>query len=293
MSWFARWRQSLAATRESILGQAQRWFRGAGDAEAWQELEDALIMADVGLPVTTRLLEAARRSKSRDPAAALRAELLAILEPAQGRLVLDDALNVIMVVGVNGTGKTTTIGKLAHRLRGEGRRVLLAAADTFRAAGIDQLEIWARRARVEMIRHQEGSDPAAVAFDAVQAARARGYQVVIVDTAGRLHTKVNLMEELKKVHRVIGREVSGAPQEVLLCLDGHAGQNALQQARLFQQAVGVTGICITKLDGSARGGVVVAVAGELGIPIKLVGLGEGLEDLVDFSAHSFVEALFP
>ncbi|HHY94428.1 MAG TPA: signal recognition particle-docking protein FtsY, partial [Firmicutes bacterium] len=172
MSWFARWRQSLAATRESILGQAQRWFRGAGDAEAWQELEDALIMADVGLPVTTRLLEAARRSKSRDPAAALRAELLAILEPAQGRLVLDDALNVIMVVGVNGTGKTTTIGKLAHRLRGEGRRVLLAAADTFRAAGIDQLEIWARRARVEMIRHQEGSDPAAVAFDAVQAARA-------------------------------------------------------------------------------------------------------------------------
>lgn len=275
------------------MGQAARWFGGARDEEAWQELEDALLAADVGVEMTARLVRAARQARNRDPREALRGELLALLGEVEGRLELPGPLDVIMVVGVNGTGKTTTIGKLAHRLRREGRRVVVAAADTFRAAGIDQLAVWAARAGADLVRHREGGDPAAVAYDAVQAARARGYQVVIVDTAGRLHTRVNLMEELKKIHRVVGREVPGAPQEVLLCLDAHTGQNALQQARVFLEAVGVTGIVLTKLDGTARAGVAVAVADRLRIPIKLAGLGEGIDDLADFSARDFVDALLP
>lgn len=288
-----KWRESLARTRQALFRQAQSWFGGARDERAWEELEDALLSADVGVKTTARLLEAAQRACGLDPRQALRAEILSLLKPVEGRLRLGEGLQVITVVGVNGTGKTTTIGKLAHRFRAQGKKVALAAADTFRAAGIDQLAIWAQRAGAELVRHQEGSDPAAVAFDAVRAARARGHQVLIVDTAGRLHTKVNLMEELKKIHRVIGREVPGAPQEVLLCLDGHAGQNALPQARLFREAVGVTGIAVTKLDGTAKGGVVLAIAGELAIPIKLVGLGEGLEDLADFSAEAFLDGLLP
>ncbi|MEW6546352.1 MAG: signal recognition particle-docking protein FtsY [Bacillota bacterium] len=292
-SWWSKWRGSLARTRDSLVSQAARWFGGARDEEAWQELEDALISADVGVDMTGRLLRAARAARNRDPRQALREEILKLLAGAEGRLVLPGPLDVIMVVGVNGTGKTTTIGKLAYRLRQEGKKVVVAAADTFRAAGIDQLAIWASRAGAELVRHREGSDPAAVAFDAVQAARARGYQAVIVDTAGRLHTRVNLMEELKKIHRVMGRELAGAPHEVLLCLDAHTGQNALQQARIFLDAVGVTGIVVTKLDGTARAGVVVAIADQLHIPIKLAGLGEGIEDLADFSARDFVEALLP
>jgi len=243
--------------------------------------------------MTARLLQAARAARDGDPRRALREELLRLLARVEGRLDLPGPLDVITVVGVNGTGKTTTIGKLAYRLRQEGKKVVLAAADTFRAAGIDQLAIWAGRAGAELVRHQEGSDPAAVAYDAIQAARARGCHAVIVDTAGRLHTRVNLMEELKKVHRVIARELPGAPREVLLCLDAHTGQNALAQARVFLEAVGVTGIVVTKLDGTARAGVVVAIAHELGIPVKLVGLGEGIEDLADFSARDFVDALLP
>lgn len=243
--------------------------------------------------MTAGLLRAARAARDADPRGALREEILKLLSRVEGRLVLPGPLDVITVVGVNGTGKTTTIGKLAHRLRQEGKKVVLAAADTFRAAGIDQLAIWAGRAGAELVRHREGSDPAAVAFDALQAARARGCQAVIVDTAGRLHTRVNLMEELKKVHRVIARELPGAPGEVLLCLDAHTGQNALQQARVFLEAVGVTGIVVTKLDGTARAGVVLAIADQLGIPIKLAGLGEGIDDLADFSAREFVEALLP
>lgn len=292
-SWWGRWRESLARTRDSLVNQAARWFGGARDEEAWQELEDALLAADVGVQMTARLLQAARAERHRDPRQALRDEILALLSPVEGRLQLPGPLDAVVVVGVNGTGKTTTIGKLAHRLRGEGKRVVMAAADTFRAAGIDQLAIWASRAGAELVRHREGSDPAAVVFDAVQAARARGCQAVIVDTAGRLHTRVNLMEELKKIHRVIARELPGGPQEVLLCLDAHTGQNALQQARVFLEAVGVTGIVITKLDGSARAGVVLAIADQLGIPIKLAGLGEGIADLADFSARAFVDALLP
>ncbi|MDI7249616.1 MAG: signal recognition particle-docking protein FtsY [Bacillota bacterium] len=291
--WWKRWRESLTRTRDNLVGQAARWFGGARDEEAWQELEDALLGADVGVDMTARLVRAARQARGRDPRQALREEILALLTAVEGRLELPGPLDVIMVVGVNGTGKTTTIGKLAHRLRTEGKRVVVAAADTFRAAGIDQLAIWANRAGADLVRHREGSDPAAVAFDAVQAARARGCEAVIVDTAGRLHTRVNLMEELKKIHRVIGRELPGAPGEVLLCLDAHTGQNALQQARVFLEAVGVTGIVLTKLDGTARAGVVVAIADQFRIPIKLAGLGEGIEDLADFSARDFVDALLP
>ncbi|MEW6397837.1 MAG: signal recognition particle-docking protein FtsY [Bacillota bacterium] len=276
-----------------MVNQAARWFGGGRDEEAWRELEDALISADVGVEMTAGLLRVARAARDADPRRALREEILKQLHRVEGRLVLPGPLDVITVVGVNGTGKTTTIGKLAHRLRQEGKKVVLAAADTFRAAGIDQLAIWAGRAGAELVRHREGSDPAAVAFDALQAARARGCQAVIVDTAGRLHTRVNLMEELKKVHRVIARELPGAPAEVLLCLDAHTGQNALQQARVFLEAVGVTGIVVTKLDGTARAGVVLAIADQLGIPIKLAGLGEGIDDLADFSAREFVEALLP
>ncbi len=199
---------------------------------------------------------------------------------------------VIMVVGVNGSGKTTTAGKLAHRFRKEGKRVLMAAADTFRAAASEQLEVWAERTGSELVRHADGADPSAVVYDAVQAARARGCQVVIADTAGRLHTKRNLMEELKKVKRVMGKVMPGAPHEVLLVLDATTGQNALAQARLFGQEVGVTGIALTKLDGTAKGGIVIGVAGETRIPIKFVGVGEGVEDLRDFEPESFVRALF-
>ncbi|MFQ6111407.1 MAG: signal recognition particle-docking protein FtsY, partial [Nitrospinota bacterium] len=199
---------------------------------------------------------------------------------------------VIMVAGVNGSGKTTTAGKLAHRFRQEGKRVLMAAADTFRAAASEQLEVWAERAGSEMVRHRDGADPSAVVYDAIEAARARGCQVVIADTAGRLHTKRNLMEELKKVKRVTGKLVPGAPHEVLLVLDATTGQNALAQARLFGQEVGVTGIALTKLDGTAKGGIAVAVARETGIPIKFVGVGEGIEDLKEFHPESFVRALF-
>jgi fused signal recognition particle receptor len=199
---------------------------------------------------------------------------------------------VIMVVGVNGVGKTTTIGKLAHYYKENGQSVLLSAADTFRAAAIDQLEIWGNRVGVAVIKHSEGADPAAVAFDSLQAARARKIDVLIVDTAGRLHTKSNLMEELKKVHRVLGREMTGAPHEVLLVLDATTGQNAISQARLFKEAVGVTGVALTKLDGTAKGGVVIAIKQGLDIPIKMIGVGEGIDDLRPFNAREFAEALF-
>ena len=199
---------------------------------------------------------------------------------------------VIIVVGVNGVGKTTTIGKLGHYYRDQGRKVLLAAADTFRAAAIDQLEIWGDRSGIEVIKHSEGSDPAAVAFDAAQAAKARNVDVLIIDTAGRLHTKSNLMEELKKIHRVVAREITGAPHEVLLVLDATTGQNAISQAKLFQQAVQVTGAVLTKLDGTAKGGVVVAIKSELGLPVKWIGVGEKIDDLRPFEAHDFAAALF-
>jgi fused signal recognition particle receptor len=269
------------------------------DEEFFEELESLLIAADVGVETSLLLVETVRRRVKeehlREPAAVreiLRQEVRAILETDQVPLRMDANPTVIMVVGVNGTGKTSTVGKLAWRLRREGKRVLLAAADTFRAAADEQLALWAEKAKVDVVRHQQGGDPAAVAFDAVTAARNRGLDAVLVDTAGRLHTKGNLMAELVKVGRVVGKALPGAPHEILLVVDATTGQNALVQARAFHQALGLTGLVLTKLDGTAKGGIVIAIKKTLNLPVKLVGVGEGLEDLHDFDPGAFVEALF-
>lgn len=272
--------------------------RPALDAAFWDDLEATLIAADVGVPTTERVVGDLRRQAAgahlRTPADALRflkADLASQMGGRSRQLNLDGAPAVLLVVGVNGSGKTTTIGKLAHLLRREGRRPLLAAADTYRAAAIDQLRLWGQRAQVDVIAHQPGSDPGAVAFDAVQAARARGLGPVIVDTAGRLHTRTDLMEELRKVRRVLQRLDAQAPQEVLAVLDAHTGQNSAQQVKVFQAAIGLTGLAVTKMDGSARAGVVLSIEAELSTPVKLVGIGEGLEDLSRFDAAFYLDAL--
>jgi fused signal recognition particle receptor len=270
------------------------------DAEILDDLETRLITADVGTEGTARILDELRRRVARkelnDVAAllaALRKAMVDILAPVERPLVIDPAIKpyVILVVGINGAGKTTTIGKLAHRLLAEGRSVMLAAGDTFRAAAREQLTIWAERNRVPIIAQQSGAEPAAVIFDALQAARARNIDVLIADTAGRLHTQTHLMEELKKVKRVLARLDPGAPHEVLLILDGTIGQNAVAQAVEFHKGLGVTGLVITKLDGTAKGGVVLAIAQRLGIPIRFVGVGEDTEDFGVFNASEFVSAL--
>ncbi len=293
--------ERLARTRDALIGRVEELVRRrvALDPEFFDELEAVLIQADVGVKTASKLLASlrARAAGERlrgeaDVMAVLRDELVRALGPREGVRRVRDGTCVIMVVGVNGTGKTTTAAKLAHKFRSEGARVVLGAADTFRAAAIEQLEVWARRAGAELVRHKEGSDPAAVTYDACAAAKARGADYVVLDTAGRLHTKANLMEELKKVRRVAGREIEGAPHEVLLVLDANSGQNALAQAETFRDAVGVTGIVLTKLDGTAKGGVVLAVREHLGIPVKLIGVGEGIEDLRDFDPVEFVDALF-
>jgi fused signal recognition particle receptor len=289
--FFGRLRESLAKSRRALTEQLALATFDPQDDESWERLELALIQADCGVPATAELvarLEA--RQELGDLGEALVEEVASMLgEPPVLDLGHDPA--VILVVGVNGTGKTTTIGKLAHELRRHGRSVLLGAADTFRAAAEEQLEIWAQRAEADFVGGAKGSDPAAVAFDAVAAAQARGRDVAIVDTAGRLHTQANLMEELAKVRRVIGQKLEGAPHETLLVVDATTGQNGLQQARLFGRAVEVTGVALTKLDGSAKGGIAVAIAHELGLPVKLVGVGEGLDDLRPFDAHDFARAL--
>ena len=297
-----RLKQALTKTRRQILGRVEDLFvrKKAVDDEVLIQLEEALLAADLGIKATQQLLGRLREHVNRHELTDLpslkqylKQSLLSILQKGEGRLDLGSFRPfVIMVIGVNGTGKTTTIAKLAHRLRQEGRSVLLAAGDTFRAAAIEQLEVWGSRVGAPVIKHQSGSDPAAVLFDAVSAAKARGMDVLIADTAGRLHTKFNLMEELKKIKRVMGKALPGSPQEILLVVDATTGQNALAQARQFQEAVGVTGVVLTKLDGTAKGGMVVSIISELGIPIKLVGVGEGMEDLEDFSAQRFAEALF-
>ncbi len=293
--WFSRLRESLGASREALTRELAGAVFDPGDEEAWERIEEALLAADVGVPATVEIVQ---RLEAREPATS--EELLAELEgvvaelvtPAgEPRLALDGEPTVILVVGVNGTGKTTTIGKLASRLRDAGHDVVLAAADTFRAAAEEQLEIWAGRAGADFVGSSRGADPAAVAFDAIEAARARGRDVVIVDTAGRLHTQANLMEELAKVRRVIGQRLDGAPHETLLVVDATTGQNGLQQARLFGAAVGVTGVALTKLDGTARGGIAVAIAHELGLPVKLIGVGESLDDLQPFDPRDFARAL--
>jgi fused signal recognition particle receptor len=288
---FSRMRDSLAKSRRALTAELAAAAFDPGDAEAWERLEEALIRADVGVPATAELVQ---RLEARADVSSLEEALVEEVQSLFGdppKLSLAGEPSVILVVGVNGTGKTTTIGKLALKLSEHGRSVLVGAADTFRAAAEEQLEVWAGRAGADFVGSPRGADPAAVAFDAVEAARARGKDVVVVDTAGRLHTQANLMAELEKVRRVIAGRVDGAPHEVLLVIDATTGQNGLQQARLFKDAVGVTGVALTKLDGSARGGVAIAIAFELGLPVKLVGVGEGVDDLRPFDAGDYARAL--
>jgi fused signal recognition particle receptor len=288
---FGRLRDSLGKSRRALTDQLAAAAFDPADDEAWERLEEALIAADVGVPATAELVQRLEaRGVAGDLTKALVEEAAAMLgEP--GKLNVADRPSVVLVVGVNGTGKTTTIGKLAYHLHEHGRSVIVAAADTFRAAAEEQLEIWADRAQADFVGSERGGDPAAVAYDAIEAAQRDGADVVIVDTAGRLHTQANLMEELAKVRRVIERKLEGAPHETLLVVDATTGQNGLQQARLFGEAAGVTGVALTKLDGSAKGGIAVAIAYELGLPVKLIGVGEQLEDLRPFDAADFARAL--
>jgi fused signal recognition particle receptor len=285
--FFGRLRDSLGKSRRALTEQLQVAAFDPGDDTSWERLEEALLFADVGVSATAELV---RRLEARQDLTELNvalAEEIGTLFGEPPTLALGHEPAVILVVGVNGTGKTTTIGKLANKLHEHGRSVTLGAADTFRAAAEEQLEIWAERAQARFVGGERGADPAAVAYDAIGA----GGDVVIVDTAGRLHTQTNLMDELRKVRRVIAGRLEGAPHETLLVVDATTGQNAVQQARLFAEAVDVTGVALTKLDGSAKGGVAVAIAYELGLPVKLIGVGEGLDDLRPFDANDFARAL--
>ncbi len=300
--FFERLKAGLAKTSKCLLGSIDGIVMGKKviDQALFDELEEVLIMADVGPAFTYELIgkmkeQVGRRELDRPEhlRRVLSDTMAEILKKNDAPLAIPaDGVYTIMVVGVNGTGKTTTIGKLASLLKAEGRQVLLAAADTFRAAAAEQLEIWAQRTGVPLVRQDAGADPAAVVFDAVRAAKSGRAGIVIVDTAGRLHTKVNLMEELKKMKRIMGRELPGAPHEVLLVLDAATGQNAVSQARLFRDEIGVTGLVLTKLDGTAKGGVVVRIAAELGIPIRYIGIGEKVDDLRRFNSREFVDAIF-
>ena len=268
------------------------------DDEFYDELEDSLIIADLGATVAHDAVKKLRDvvyqksiQRGDDVKQALREILIEKLNVGDTALDLSTQPSVVLVIGVNGVGKTTSIGKIAHRLKGEGKRVLLCAADTFRAAAADQLEIWANRADCEIVRSVEGADPGAVLFDSLAAAKARGVDVVLCDTAGRLHNKVNLMNELSKLRKIIDRELPDAAKETLLVLDATTGQNGLQQAKVFRETAGLTGIILTKLDGTAKGGICVAIAQELGVPVKYVGLGEGIDDLQPFNAEEYVKAL--
>ena len=298
---FGRLRAKLTSGAASLARDLTDWLPGRKiDADLLEELELRLLTADVGLPATERILADLRRRVARQELAnldallgALRQNLADLLRPVARPLDIpsDTRPFVVLVVGVNGSGKTTSIGKLAHRLRAEGRQVVLAAGDTFRAAAVEQLQVWGERNGVPVIAQATGADPAAVVFDAYSAAKARGADVLLADTAGRLQTQTHLMDELRKVKRVLGRQDATAPHEVLLVLDGSQGQNALNQARVFHEAVGVTGLVITTLDGSAKGGIVIAIATELGIPLRFVGVGESIEDFGVFDVDDFVDAL--
>ena len=304
----ARFKRAVAATRESLSEKLDTVFAGRKqiDDELLDQLEEALIAADIGVPTTLDILEKVRRGVARQQIndldalkQAIKTELLTILQASERQGVASEttvpesvAPYVMMIVGVNGVGKTTTIGKLAQRIKAEGNDVLICAADTFRAAASDQLAIWAERTGVPLIQQKQGTDPAAVLFDSLKAAKARGSEVLIVDTAGRLHTKSNLMAELDKMKRVAAREVEGAPHETLLVVDAVTGQNGLEQARQFLKVAGVTGIVLTKLDGTAKGGIAVAIAKELNLPIRYAGIGEKVDDLVVFDPHTYVNSLF-
>ena len=302
MGFFDRLKKGLAKTRETFTNKIEKLIIGYADIDddLLDELEETLIMSDVGVKTTERLMADVRKGIKKkdintpeDLKPFLAEKISEILSTGSDETRIASAgPTVLLVIGVNGVGKTTTIGKLAAYYKEQGKSVMLAAADTFRAAAIDQLQIWGDRTGVPVIRHEEGSDPAAVAFDAVKAARARSIDVLIIDTAGRLHTKSNLMEELKKINRVIQREIAEAPHETLLVLDATTGQNAISQADLFQKAVAITGIVLTKLDGTAKGGVIIGLKSELSMPVKWIGVGEGVDDLRPFIAKDFACALF-
>ncbi len=300
MGFFAKIKAGLQKTRDAMVQKMQRVVNRFTkiDEELFEELEETMIMSDMGVETSVEICERLRKLiKERgvtDPAL-----IMELIEEIIGDMMGDDVSldlsttpSVIMVIGVNGAGKTTAIGKMCHQFRNEGKRVIVAAADTFRAAAIDQLEVWTQRAGVEIVKHAEGSDPAAVVFDAITAAKARHCDVVIVDTAGRLHNKKNLMDELAKINRILESRAEGCAREVLLVLDATTGQNAVSQARLFSEVADITGIVLTKLDGTAKGGIVVSIRNELGIPVKLVGVGEKIDDLQPFDNASFVKALF-
>ena len=300
MGFFDKIKQGLTKTRDALSATLGEVFSGFSelDDDFYDELEESLILADLGVETSAKAVERLRRAvrerRLKTPPEAKEAlkDILAdMLQVGDAELNLSTTPSVILVIGVNGVGKTTTIGKLASRLVKEGKRVLLVAGDTFRAAAADQLEIWAGRSGADIVRQHEGADPASVVFDGIQAAKARGVDVILIDTAGRLHNKQNLMNELNKISRIVNRELPEAAQEVLLVLDGTTGQNGLIQAKQFKEIAGVTAIALTKLDGTAKGGIVIAVADSLGIPVKLVGVGEQAEDLMPFVARDFVEAL--
>ena len=298
MGFFAKIKAGLTRTKENIGHSIDQLFAGELNDDFYDELEETLILGDMGVDTTLKAVETLRRRvkeekiKDMDSArACLRRVLTEMLQVGEPELHLTTTPSVALFIGVNGVGKTTTIGKLAAKMKGEDKRVLMAAADTFRAAAADQLEIWSQRSGVELVRQHEGADPAAVVFDALTAARARNTDVVLIDTAGRLHNKQNLMNELNKISRVVDRELPGCDRETLLVLDATTGQNGLIQAKQFKEAAGITGIVLTKLDGSAKGGIVIAIAQELQVPVKYIGVGEGIDDLMPFEAEAFVEAL--
>jgi fused signal recognition particle receptor len=301
--WLTSLKKGLSATRNQLVKKVNNLLFGGKklDEQMLAELEEVLITSDVGVSTTMRMIDdlrnelnAGRITLPEQLRDALKTEILHILDDTPHEIRLDPQVTptVILIAGVNGTGKTTTIGKLASRYQQEGRKVLIAAADTFRAAAIDQLDIWATRAGCDIVKHQPGSDPAAVVFDAIAASKARQIEILIIDTAGRLHTKFNLMEELKKIQRVISRELPNITPEILLVLDATTGQNAVSQAKLFKAAVPLTGLILTKLDGTAKGGIIITIRDELHLPVKLIGIGEGIDDLRDFAPQDFVDALF-
>ncbi|MBQ4527675.1 MAG: signal recognition particle-docking protein FtsY [Clostridia bacterium] len=299
--FFTRLKDGLAKTRDSInskIDSVLKAFKKV-DEELFEELEEALIMADVGVDTSLYIISELRKkvkekkiTETEDVKGAIEEIIAELLMENNTSLNMSTTPCVVMVIGVNGVGKTTSIGKMASRFKAEGKKVILGAADTFRAAAIDQLQIWADRSGVDIIKHQEGSDPASVVFDTIAAAKSRGSDVIILDTAGRLHNKKNLMDELAKISRIIDRELPGAAVETLLVLDATTGQNAVNQAKLFAETSDITGLILTKLDGSAKGGIVLAIAHEQKVPVKLVGVGEGIDDLQDFSAEDFAKALF-
>jgi fused signal recognition particle receptor len=300
-SFFQRLKQGLTKSREGWAQKIGAIFQNRGwDEQTIEAMEESLIAADVGVKATQKLLDALRRqspSGAEDPstemAARLQQAMIQILAPkAAAKPALSARPWVVIFLGVNGVGKTTTIGKLAAQYREAGKKVLLVAGDTFRAAAIEQLEAWGQQARVEVVKHRAGADPSAVVFDGMQAAKSRGIDVVLIDTAGRLHTKVHLIEELKKIRRVIAREQADAPHETLLVLDATIGQNGLEQARVFKEATDISGIVLTKLDGTAKGGVIISIQEELGVPVRYIGVGEDVEDLQPFDPAGFVQALF-